>query len=660
VNTRRLAALCRSVFLLTTAGLWHASIVNGDEWLPVSPEELKMTSVPEAPGAPAVYLYRQVDRNDTNRAATEYNYLRIKILTEEGRKYANIEIPFQKNRINISSIRARTIRPDGTIAVFDGKTYEQTVEKSKGAKYLAKTFSLPDVQVGSIIEYHFNYDFEDNYIFSSDWILSEELFTKKAVFTLKPYLHFPWNVQWSWPAGLPAGTKPPEEGPDHVVRMTALNIPAFVTEDFMPPPDELKFRVNFVYHDEPIEADINKFWRNYGKKRYGQVEGFIDKRKAMEEAVNTIVSRDDSPEVKLKKIYERVQSIKNLSYLPAKSAEERKHENMKENSNVEDVWKRQVANGWDLTWLFVGLARAAGFEAYPCLVSSRGDYFFHKERVNGRELNANVALVKVNGKDEYFDPGAAFTPFGLLPWVETGVDGLRLDKDGGTWIQTSMPSSDQTTLQRSARLEISNEGDLAGKLTVTYTGLNAWNIRMVGRNQDDAARRKLLEDGIKESIPAGSELELTNAPDWQSANSAFVAEYQLKVPGWTASAGRRALLPTGLFSASEKHLFEHADRVWPVYFRNPFRTVDDISISLPQGWKTETLPKDIDRDAKAVQYTLKVEDKNGAIHIQRTLRSDAVIVAKENYPILRTFYQLVKTEDEQQVILQSALVSTAK
>lgn len=68
----------------------------GDEWQPITPEDLKMTALPEAPGAPAVYLYRQVDRNDTNRASTEYNYVRVKILTEEGRKYANVEIPFQK------------------------------------------------------------------------------------------------------------------------------------------------------------------------------------------------------------------------------------------------------------------------------------------------------------------------------------------------------------------------------------------------------------------------------------------------------------------------------------------------------------------------------------------------------------------------------------
>jgi hypothetical protein len=98
--------------------------IIGDEWLPITPEELKMTSEPKAPGAPAIYLYRQVDRDDKNTASSEYNYLRIKILTEEGRKYANIEIPFVKGRYNVAAINARTVHSDGSIVRFDGKVYK--------------------------------------------------------------------------------------------------------------------------------------------------------------------------------------------------------------------------------------------------------------------------------------------------------------------------------------------------------------------------------------------------------------------------------------------------------------------------------------------------------------------------------------------------------
>src|SRR5579864_266616 len=71
---------------------------------PVSPDELKMANEPLAPGAPAIILYRQVDRVDDLRTPHEDNYFRIKILTEEGRKYADIEIPFFKQNQEVVHI----------------------------------------------------------------------------------------------------------------------------------------------------------------------------------------------------------------------------------------------------------------------------------------------------------------------------------------------------------------------------------------------------------------------------------------------------------------------------------------------------------------------------------------------------------------------------
>jgi hypothetical protein len=96
-------------------------------------------------------------------------------LSEEGRKYADIEIPFFKGAGGVRKIQARTIRPDGSVINFDGKIYEKTIVKAKGVKYLAKTFTLPEVQVGSIIEYRYTHDIDPNFV--SAWILSDELFT---------------------------------------------------------------------------------------------------------------------------------------------------------------------------------------------------------------------------------------------------------------------------------------------------------------------------------------------------------------------------------------------------------------------------------------------------------------------------------------------------
>jgi hypothetical protein len=649
--------LCAVLLIFIPQRAVHA---GSDDWLPIDPAELKITSEPLAPGAPAVYLYRQVDRDDSGHSTSERNYARIKILTEEGRKYANVEIPFNKDRYKVSAIRARTIRPDGSVVNFDGKVFENTIVKSKSLKYLAKTFSLSEATVGSIIEYKFTYDFEDNYIFDSHWILSEELFTKKAQFSLKPYARGNWRVMWISPAGLPKGTEQAKEEPDHVVRMTSNNIPPFQTEDYMPPENELKFRVDFIYQDSIPEMDVTKFWVKYGKKQNERVESFVGKHKAMEEAVAQIVSPSDSPGVKLQKIYARTQQIRNLSYEPRKTEQEEKRDKLKAESNVEDVWKNGYGNGWNITWLFLGLVRAAGFEAYPCIVSGRSEYFFKKERLNSSELNANVALVKLNGQDLYFDPGAKFTPYGMLPWMETDAAGLKLDKDGGKWILTSLPDSASSKIERIGKLNLTDNGSLEGKLKVTYTGLAGLGRRTELRTEDDSTRKKYLEDEIKESIPVVAEVELTNKPNWDSSEGGLVAEFDLKVQGWASGAGKNALLPASLFGGQEKHLFEHAERIYPIYFRYPYRKVDDVEIDLPLGWKISNVPKPFDQDLKAAEFKLTVENQGTKLWIQREIRSDLVMVPKDLYPSLRGFFQIVRTQDDQQIVVQPGGTAASK
>jgi hypothetical protein len=634
-----------------------ASVAPGPVWAvnfqPVSPDELKMTSEPKAPGAPAIILFREVDRDDRGHTAHEDVYFRIKILTEEGRKYGNIEIPFFRQEGSVINIHARTIEPDGSIINFGGKAFDKSIVKARGVKYMAKTFTLPNVQVGSILEYYYTTDLSENFIFDSHWILSDELFTKNAKFSLKPYVsdYRPISVRWTW-NHLPPGTAQPAQAPDHVIHLDANDIPAFQTEDYMPPENEMKSRVDFIYSDDFIETEPDKYWKKVGKKRNEQLESFIGKRKAMDQAVAEIVAPGDSQEVKLQKIYARVQQIRNTSYEVRKSEQEQKRDKEKPADNVEAIWKDQYGNGQQLTWLFLALARSAGFEASGMWLADRSHYFFVPQTMDGQRLDANVVVVKLNGKDVFFDPGAAFTPFGMLPWVETGVKGLKLDKDGGTWLQTTLPSSKESTVLRKAELKLDETGELEGKLTVTYTGLEATRRRVEERLADETERKKFLEDEVREAIPIACDVELTNQPEWKRSSPALVAEYTLKVTGWVSGAGRRALLPVGLFAAPEKHLFDHAFRVHPIYFAFPFQRVDDVSIDMPLGWQIATVPKAQNLDAKAITYVLEATNDKGTLHLNRSLNVDVMLLPAENYVTLRKIFQIVRSGDEEQVILQ--------
>jgi hypothetical protein len=660
VPLRRVVTVACCTFLLLAAVEFPLVTVRaGISFQPISPEELKMTSEPLAPGASAIILYRQVDRDDNGTTSHEDNYLRIKILTEEGRKQADVEIPFLKGNNDVVHLRARAIRPDGSVTDFDGKVYEKMIMKARGLQFMAKTFTLPDVQVGGIIEYSYTYDFKEYSLYESHWILSQDLFTKAAKFSLKPYrggYGNQWHVRWSWQT-LPSINIQPEQGADSIVRLESHNIPAFQTEDFMPPENELKARVDFVYSDQDYGRDVEKYWKKVGQELNGQVESFVNKRKAMEEAVGQIVSPADSQDEKLRKIYDRVQQMRNTSYEVQKTEQEEKRDKEKPPANVEEVWKRGYASGTSLTWLFLGLARAAGFEAHGAYVSDRRNYFFSRQLMDRTKLDANVVLVKVDGKDVYFDPGAAFTPFGLLEWPETGVAGLRLDKDGGTWIQTTLPQASESRIERTAKLKLTDTGELEGKLTVTFTGLQAMDRRVEQRHSDEAGRKKFLEEDVKECIPVGAEVDLTNQPDWKSSSLPLVAEFNLRIPGWAAGAGRRALLSVGIFSAPEKHIFEHTQRVHPIYFQFPSQKVDDVTIDLPLGWQVQSLPAPQNQDGHVVVYNMKAEKGANSLLLTRKVTVDVLLLDTKYYAALRSFFQAVRTGDEEQIVLQPGTAS---
>jgi hypothetical protein len=271
--------------------------------------------------------------------------------------------------------------------------------------------------------------------------------------------------------------------------------------------------------------------------------------------------------------------------------------------------------------------------------------------MEGRKLDSNVVLVKLNGNDLYLDPGAAFTPFGLLHWSETGVRGLRLDKDGGTWIKTTLPQASESRVERTGKLKLTDSGDLDGSVTVTYIGLESMYPRLEERNADEVARKKFFEEHLTAQIGAGAEAELVNKPDWTSS-APLVAEFTVKIPGWASNAGSRAVIPAAIFTSAEKGLFEHTNRVHPIYFEYPHQKIDDVSIELPPGWRVNSMPAKQDVDQKVVGYNLKVEESAGGLRLTRKLTIDMLILETKYYAALRNFFQVVRNGDAEQVVLQ--------
>jgi hypothetical protein len=652
---------CRCLCLCVLAVLLFVlPEARAQKWQPIPPEELAMKEHPTAPGAPAIILYREMFSDDME--SFETHYYRIKVLTEEGKKYGDIEIPYLKGLKRVSNIEARTIRPDGSVVEWDGKVFDKVLAKYKRTSIQVKTFTMPEVQPGSILEYRYKLTWDKMLLLSPTWYIQEELFMVRASFRAKPYsdANDPRRILWIT-SMLPQNNQPKEEKNRQIV-LALENVPAFEEESWMPPEGMLKMRVEFFYTMRDKIEPPAEFWKRIGKERHEVVDQFIGKRSGIAREAATLVQPTDSPDEKLRKIYARVQQIRNRSFESGKTEKEEKREKLKDNSNVEDVLKRGYGDRWDINRLFVALARAAGLDAHVVLVGRRDDVFFNMQLVDDRQLNSEVAMVRVDGQERYFDPGTRYCPFGLLSWERSGVQGLRLSKEGGTFVETTLFDSSNAQVKRKAELEMDRDGSVKGKVVVTFTGLEALRLRLDNRENDETGRRKEMEDQLKEWLPSSTQIKLGSVDGWEATDEPLVVEAEIEMGGYAAPTGRRLLLPLAPFQANEKHPFQHASRKYPVYFPHAFQEVDEVTLRLPDGLKVDAVPAPTNHKPGFGGYERSVsfDPQSRTLTWKRRMAIDGIFFRTEHYPMLRSFFNTVRQGDEQSLVLQVGDVSAAR
>lgn len=607
-----------------------------------------MTSEPLAPGAGAIVLYREIEQDDTQGYA-DY-YYRVKILTDDGKSAGTVEIPYYGAGFSVSMISGRTIHTDGTIIPWQGKALEQTVTRAHGVKVLEKTFSMPDVQTGSIIEYKYRIGWDRTYLYRTTWWVTDDLFTRQLHCTLTPYEEA-YTVMWQW-QGLP-GNGTPSEDPLGTIHYDAQNVPGVEKEEFRPPDDAIEGKIDLFYTDGQTK-DPNKYWKKWGKSWNDEVEHFVGRNSAIRDEADKAAPASDPAETRLRKLYARAQQTRNRTFEHEKTAEEIKTENLKDNKTVEDVLKNGYGTFSDIDQFFIALARAAGFTANAVYVSDRDRYFFNPRILDERQFIDEVVAVNLNGQDVYFDPGTPHCAFGALPWPETGVEGLKLDDKGGTFVTTTSPKSSDAVIERAATLQMGDDGELHGQLVITFLGQDALDRRQAADLQDDIDRKKTLTDRVSSWLVAGATLTLTNQPDWAGSDSPLRAEFDVQMKAVGASSGHLMLISESFFSDANLPRFDHPMRIYPIYFDHPWEYRDDVTLTLPMVLEAGNLPAPIDRASPYGIYQLSCTKQPGALHFQHVVTLSGIYYDVQYYAPLRSFFDEARHADQQQVMLQAA------
>jgi hypothetical protein len=229
--------------------------------------------------------------------------------------------------------------------------------------------------------------------------------------------------------------------------------------------------------------------------------------------------------------------------------------------------------------------------------------------------------------------------------------GRRLDKDGGDWLTTMLPSSKENHIERKAQFTLLPGGTLEGDVTVTFSGQEAMSKRLAENLEDDGARKQYMENDLKSAVPQSAEVQLTNHPDWDSSATSMQAQYHVRIVGWGTGAGSRLLLPAQVFTARQKRTFLHSTREHPIYFQFPVEVSDDITIGVPREWKVSSLPQPRQVSEKGYGYSTSFEESGGTMHLQRSFRLDLTLVNVKYYGTIQRFFENVRSADDEAAVL---------
>ncbi|MEN3335071.1 MAG: hypothetical protein V7641_4436 [Blastocatellia bacterium] len=643
-------------------GLANSSAFAGEDWKPIDPAHLAMKTPLVEPDADAEAIFWEVrvadDMSYGDLRTVLNHYIRIKIFTERGKEsQSQVDIAYLGN-IKITDIAGRTIKPDGSIIELKkDAVFERTIVKVSGAKLKAKSFAMPAVEPGAIIEYRWK-EVRGNHLSLYDrYQFQREIPVQFVKYSFKPLSlsgYYAPNLQMSVRM-FNGRFEPFQKEKDGFSSTTMKNVPAFREEPHMPPEDQVRTWL-LVYYTIDQQLSPDKFWPKYGREQYEEYKKKLKVNDDVKKAAATMIGDATTPEQKLERLYDFCRTkIKNVSDdASGLTADERAK--LKANESPADTLKRGMGRSHEIDYLFAALATAAGFEARVVRIGDRGDTFFDPSFADDYMLGSYDIAVKLGNDWRFFDPGSTYVPFGMLRWQEEGQRALICDAKEPVFVMTPLSPPEKSLEKRTATLTLSEDGTVEGDVQIEYTGHLA--VIKKEENDDDSPeqREQSLRDMIKARMSTAevSDIKIENVTD---PAKPFIYRFHVSVPGYAQRTGKRLFLQPAFFEKGIPALFTASQRKHQLYFHYPWMENDTVTINLPKGFALDNPDKPAPFNASDLakyEVNMKVIGKNEQFVYNRTWMFNALIFPQASYAGVKKVFEALHESDNHTITFKQA------
>jgi len=499
----------------------------------VQEEELLMKQYSKDKGAEAIVLYDKAKsyffRMENTFDVVFERKTRIKILTEAGTKWAEIEIPFyQEGKIyeRIYDVKAYTYNLENGEIVKKKLDLSNTYTEKLNKYWKVKKIALPNVKVGSVIEY--KYRINSQYLFNlRDWEFQWKIPVLYSEYEVKmiPFYEYTFLLQGankfdSHLSYVDSGLERQFGSmtfQDVVNKFIMRNVPAFKSEDFITSINDyiikLDFQLSKIIYPNGVTKDVMTTWEKLIKefsknKRFGKYVKKTKKRtsKVLGEKIKMLKTDIE----KFDFVLDYVKSNYKWNGVNEKYA----------SKSPKKLIKDKIGNSADINLFAIGLLNGVGIKAYPIILSTRENGKIKRKYPFSKFFNYVLIYVNVNGENILSDATEMYLLNNRIPPKCINDSGLIIDKEKVEW--TSLKGNSPSEVSTKIKIEFDKDSLFKAYISKYSTEYDALYFRKHYFNNAELIRKELTSE--KYTILDSSIIVLNQ----NSIKSPYILKYEIK------------------------------------------------------------------------------------------------------------------------------------
>ncbi|MEM9917387.1 MAG: DUF3857 domain-containing protein [Bacteroidota bacterium] len=435
------------------------------------------------------------------------------------------------------------------------------------------------------------------------------------------------------------------DGNKKTTQWTFENLMTILNEQYAPPPSEvlpmLILAPNaFTMGQYRGEMDS---WKNYGlfmNRLNGEADNMSE---AMVQEVKALTQHAKTDKEKIAILYKYLQ--KNMRYVSVQLGI-----GGWQAYDAQYVEKNKYGDCKALTWFMKSMLDKIGIKAYPTLCKS--GYLNYEVEQAFVTPRFNHVFLHIPAENYWLECTSKDNPVNYLGEWSADRNVLMLTEEGGQLSRTPAYTGRDNMMQNKAVLNISAEGAASIENNILLTGPKQEYYRAYHTNKSESDFRRWFLSNQLEGLPTVDLKQLKVQID-QDYPTATVA-YQLEVARYASKAGKRIFLPLNCLNNFNQVPPADNHRLHPIVVQDSYYEKDDFTISLPEGFRIESMPEEekvLDTPYGSYKVWIEKNEDSRELKYHRELNILPVELPASDYQDFRNFYKEIAKLDKMKVVL---------